>query len=74
VSSSPIQAEGVTVFIAGDDGSTPRFVQASAPRAIADDEALATFEAAWPGGLVTIIDALPSSIRSRATGRIRKTS
>ncbi len=34
VSSSPIQADGVNVFIAGDDGSTPGFVQASAPRAL----------------------------------------
>ena len=32
--SSPIQAEGVNVFIAGDDGSTPGFVQASTPRAL----------------------------------------
>jgi N-ethylmaleimide reductase len=38
VSSSPIQAEGVNVFIAGDDGSTPGFVQASAPRALTVDE------------------------------------
>lgn len=34
VSSSAIQADGVTVFIAGEDGSTPGFVQASAPRAL----------------------------------------
>ncbi|MGU7774362.1 alkene reductase [Burkholderia sp. MR1-5-21] len=38
VSSSPIQAEGVKVFIAGEDGSTPGFVQASAPRALTVDE------------------------------------
>ncbi|MGF6963914.1 N-ethylmaleimide reductase [Paraburkholderia sp. WC7.3g] len=38
VSSSPIQAEGVNVFIASDDGSTPGFVQASAPRALTVDE------------------------------------
>jgi N-ethylmaleimide reductase len=38
VSSSPIQAAGVKVFIAGDDGSTPGFVQASAPRALTVDE------------------------------------
>ncbi|KVU53985.1 alkene reductase [Burkholderia ubonensis] len=38
VSSSPIQAEGVNVFIAGDDGSTPGFVQASTPRALTSDE------------------------------------
>jgi N-ethylmaleimide reductase len=38
VSSSPIQAEGVNVFIAGEDGSTPGFVQASAPRALTIDE------------------------------------
>lgn len=38
VSSSPIQAEGVNVFIASDDGSTPGFVQASAPRALTIDE------------------------------------
>ncbi|MGU7782800.1 alkene reductase [Burkholderia sp. PU8-34] len=38
VSSSPVQAEGVKVFIAGDDGSTPGFVQASAPRALTVDE------------------------------------
>ena len=29
VSSSPLQAKGVNVFIAGEDGSTPGFVQAS---------------------------------------------
>ncbi|MBB3119024.1 alkene reductase [Pseudoduganella violacea] len=34
VSSSPLQAKGVNVFIAGDDGSTPGFVQASEPRAL----------------------------------------
>ncbi|MCW3478394.1 alkene reductase [Neisseriaceae bacterium JH1-16] len=34
VSSSPIQAVGVNVFIAGEDGSTPGFVQASVPRAL----------------------------------------
>ncbi|WP_439671723.1 2,4-dienoyl-CoA reductase or related NADH-dependent reductase, Old Yellow Enzyme (OYE) family [Cupriavidus necator] len=38
VSSSPIQAQGVNVFIAGEDGSTPGFVQASAPRALTADE------------------------------------
>lgn len=38
VSSSPIQAQGVNVFIAGEDGSTPGFVQASAPRALTVDE------------------------------------
>jgi N-ethylmaleimide reductase len=34
VSSSPIQADGVKVFIAGEDGTTPGFVQASSPRAL----------------------------------------
>ncbi|AJC21750.1 alkene reductase [Pandoraea pulmonicola] len=34
VSSSPIQADGVKVFIAGEDGATPGFVQASSPRAL----------------------------------------
>ncbi|GBH24081.1 alkene reductase [Burkholderia vietnamiensis] len=34
VSSSPIQPKGVNVFISGDDGSTPGFVQASEPRAL----------------------------------------
>ncbi|GGY24496.1 alkene reductase [Paludibacterium paludis] len=34
VSSSPIQAAGVNVFIAAEDGGTPGFVQASAPRAL----------------------------------------
>lgn len=38
VSSSAIQAAGVNVFIAGEDGRTPGFVQASAPRALAVDE------------------------------------
>ena len=38
VSSSPIQAQGVNVFIAGEDGSTPGFVQASVPRALTVDE------------------------------------
>ncbi|VVE32148.1 alkene reductase [Pandoraea commovens] len=38
VSSSPIQAEGVNVFIAGEDGTTPGFVQASAPRALSIKE------------------------------------
>ncbi|WP_423194204.1 alkene reductase [Cupriavidus sp. H18C2] len=37
VSSSAIQATGVNVFAAGQDG-TPGFVQASAPRALAVDE------------------------------------
>lgn len=34
VSSSAIQAVGVKVFIAGEDGRTPGFVQASVPRAL----------------------------------------
>ncbi|AUH50632.1 alkene reductase [Chromobacterium sp. ATCC 53434] len=34
VSSSAIRAVGVNVFIAGEDGSTPGFVEASAPRAL----------------------------------------
>lgn len=38
VSSSAIQAKGVNVFIAGEDGSTPGFVQASEPRALSVDE------------------------------------
>ena len=38
VSSSPLQAKGVNVFIAGEDGSTPGFVQASEPRALTIDE------------------------------------
>ncbi|MBY4833541.1 alkene reductase [Burkholderia dolosa] len=38
VSSSPLQAKGVNVFIAGEDGSTPGFVQASEPRALSIDE------------------------------------
>jgi N-ethylmaleimide reductase len=38
VSSSPLQAKGVNVFIAGEDGRTPGFVQASAPRALTVDE------------------------------------
>ncbi|ABN85430.1 oxidoreductase, FMN-binding protein [Burkholderia pseudomallei] len=38
VSSSPIQAKGVNVFVAGEDDSTPGFVQASEPRALGIDE------------------------------------
>ncbi|AOY93926.1 alkene reductase [Cupriavidus sp. USMAA2-4] len=38
VSSSPLQAQGVNVFIAGEDGSTPGFVQSSAPRALSIEE------------------------------------
>ncbi|KDB06528.1 12-oxophytodienoate reductase [Burkholderia sp. lig30] len=38
VSSSPIQAKGVNVFVAGEGGSTPGFVQASEPRALSIDE------------------------------------
>ncbi|KVX95742.1 alkene reductase [Burkholderia ubonensis] len=38
VSSSPLQATGVNVFIAGEDGSTPGFVQASEPRALTVEE------------------------------------
>ncbi len=38
LSSSPVQAVGVNVFIAGEDGSTPGFVQASMPRALTIDE------------------------------------
>lgn len=34
VSSSPLQAEGVNVFIAGADGKTPGFVPAAVPRAL----------------------------------------
>jgi len=34
VSSSPLQAEGVNVFIAGNEEGVPGFVQASAPRAL----------------------------------------
>lgn len=37
VSSSPIQAEGVKVFVAGDDGA-PGFVQASMPRALSVED------------------------------------
>lgn len=38
VSSSAIQAAGVNVFIAGDGGTTPGFVQASVPRALSVTE------------------------------------
>jgi N-ethylmaleimide reductase len=38
VSSSRIQAEGVKVFIAGEDGNTPGFAQASTPRMLRADE------------------------------------
>lgn len=38
VSSSPLQAKGVNVFIAGDEHGTPGFVQASQPRALSIDE------------------------------------
>ncbi|MEN2425231.1 alkene reductase [Chromobacterium vaccinii] len=49
VSSSAIQAVGVNVFIAGEDGRTPGFVQASAPRALSVaeiGEAVAQYRAA----------------------------
>ncbi|WP_296651056.1 alkene reductase [Paraburkholderia sp.] len=38
VSSSPLQAEGVKVFIASAEDSVPGFVQASEPRALSVDE------------------------------------